>query len=315
MRRALFVLGLAVAIIVLAIVLRGYVRTQPAPQKQTAKPTTTTRPTTAQVAKAPPQQPPEQKAQKPEKKPEKKPEQPPAPKPPTAEQALAKAEKLAGSGKLVEAQKALSKALLSNPADPKAAELKSRLVKLADELYFSRKPSPVSVVHKVASGETLGKIARTHKTTVGLIKRINGLTSDLIVPGQRLKVVPGGFDVEVVKSGFLLTVFKDGVWVREFPVGLGKDGSTPVGEFVAGAKLTNPTYYGNGTPVPFGDKKNNPLGTRWITIQGQYGIHGTWEPDSIGKERSKGCVRMRNEDVEWLFDLVVTGQSKIVLKR
>jgi lipoprotein-anchoring transpeptidase ErfK/SrfK len=69
--------------------------------------------------------------------------------------------------------------------------------------------------------------------------------------------------------------------------------------------------------VPPSDHKNNPLGTRWIPIEGagkDYGIHGTWEPDSIGKESSKGCIRMRNEDVQWLFDLIVAGESKITIK-
>ena len=322
MRRWPFVLALAVAVIVVALVARDYLRTPPAPtatKSETTRPATATKPTTetkpgtiTQAAKPQPQPP---KEQKPEEKPTETAEKPSPPKPPTTEEVLAKADELVKAGKLVEAQKTLSKALLANPDDPKAPEIKARLVKLADELYFSPKPSPVSVTYTVVAGDSLGKIARKHKTTVGLIKRINRLKGDTIRVGQRLKIVPGGFDIEVVKSKFLLTVFKDGVWVREFRVGLGKDGSTPVGEFVAGEKLTNPTYFGNGTPIPFGDKKNNPLGTRWITIQGQYGIHGTWEPDSIGKERSKGCVRMRNEDVEWLFDLVVRGESKIVIKR
>ena len=317
MRRWPFVLALAVAVIVAAVVARGYLRTPSTPtttEPEVAKPASSVKPTTEKKPASAQTSKPEPKVEEKEQ-PKPKTEQSPAPKPLSTGEVIARADELTGAGNLVEAQKALSKALLANPDDPKAPELKARLVKLADELYFSPKPSPVSIVHTVAAGETLGKIAKKHKTTVGLIKRINGLSSDVIRVGQRLKVVPGGFDVEVVKSKFLLTVFKDGVWVREFRVGLGKDGSTPVGEFLAGEKLTNPTYFGNGTPIPFGDKKNNPLGTRWITIEGQYGIHGTWEPDSIGKERSKGCVRMRNEDVEWLFDLVVKGVSKIVIKR
>ncbi len=56
----------------------------------------------------------------------------------------------------------------------------------------------------------------------------------------------------------------------------------------------------------------------WITILGpgdnKYGIHGTWQPDSIGKEMSKGCVRMLNEEIEWLYNLLVSGSSKIVVK-
>jgi lipoprotein-anchoring transpeptidase ErfK/SrfK len=38
-----------------------------------------------------------------------------------------------------------------------------------------------------------------------------------------------------------------------------------------------------------------------------YGIHGTWDKDSIGKAESAGCIRLRNEDVEELFLLVPVG--------
>ena len=44
-----------------------------------------------------------------------------------------------------------------------------------------------------------------------------------------------------------------------------------------------------------------------------YGIHGTVEPESIGKQVTAGCVRMRNEEVEQLYMLIPTGtQVKIV---
>ena len=38
-----------------------------------------------------------------------------------------------------------------------------------------------------------------------------------------------------------------------------------------------------------------------------YGIHGTWEPEGVGERVSQGCVRMRNEDVEVLYDLLPKG--------
>ena len=38
-----------------------------------------------------------------------------------------------------------------------------------------------------------------------------------------------------------------------------------------------------------------------------FGIHCTWEPDTVGKASSAGCVRMKNEDVEELYSLVKEG--------
>jgi hypothetical protein len=40
-----------------------------------------------------------------------------------------------------------------------------------------------------------------------------------------------------------------------------------------------------------------------------YAIHGTDEPDSIGKDNSLGCVRMKRTDLEELFDLVPLGTT------
>jgi lipoprotein-anchoring transpeptidase ErfK/SrfK len=72
-----------------------------------------------------------------------------------------------------------------------------------------------------------------------------------------------------------------------------------------------------------GDDPKNPLGERWIGLTGidghavgkqSYGIHGTIEPDSIGKQASMGCIRMRNEDVEMVFDMLTEGKSVVVVR-
>jgi len=38
-----------------------------------------------------------------------------------------------------------------------------------------------------------------------------------------------------------------------------------------------------------------------------YGIHGTWEPETIGKAASAGCIRLLNSEIEELFNLVPLG--------
>jgi len=308
MRRSWIALGIVVVLIVVAIVLL---------LKSPPRPTTTA---------PPPEEPSKAKATtetpvEPVKQPQtgekaKEVVEPPRKlEPVDADAVLKDADARLEAGKLVEAQAVLSEAILRDPKVKRADEIKARLNKLSDEIFFSDKVyAPFAVAHQVVAGDALVKLATKYRTTIELIRRINGLKSDALRIGQRLKVIPGGFDVAVDKSDFRLTVTKNGIWVREFTVGLGKDGTTPVGAFVAGHKLREPVYFGDGTPIPFGDKKANPLGTRWITIQAEYGIHGTWEPDSMGKEGSKGCVRMLNPDVEWLFDLIVPGNSKIVIR-
>ena len=54
--------------------------------------------------------------------------------------------------------------------------------------------------------------------------------------------------------------------------------------------------------------KSNPLGTRWMGLSAKgYGIHGTNVPSSIGKSASHGCIRMRQSDLEELFEMVDIG--------
>jgi lipoprotein-anchoring transpeptidase ErfK/SrfK len=95
--------------------------------------------------------------------------------------------------------------------------------------------------------------------------------------------------------------------VRTFEVAVGKRSTpSPKGEFRVVSRVQHPTWFGPKKVVPPG--KANPLGTRWLglSLRG-YGIHGTNAPGSIGKSTSHGCIRMRNADVEELFELVPVG--------
>jgi lipoprotein-anchoring transpeptidase ErfK/SrfK len=45
-----------------------------------------------------------------------------------------------------------------------------------------------------------------------------------------------------------------------------------------------------------------------------YGIHGTIDPNSIGKAESRGCIRLRNQDVEEVYDMLAVG-SEVTIRR
>jgi lipoprotein-anchoring transpeptidase ErfK/SrfK len=90
--------------------------------------------------------------------------------------------------------------------------------------------------------------------------------------------------------------------------------TTPIGEFAVREKLENPTYYGPDGMVLEPNDPQNPLGERWIDIGNSFGIHGTIEPESIGRSESAGCVRMRNEDVAEVYDLLTVG-STVTIQR
>ena len=94
-----------------------------------------------------------------------------------------------------------------------------------------------------------------------------------------------------------------------FPVGIGQpDHKTPVGNYTILYKEKNPVWIKPEKPEEKIDSgPDNPLGYRWMQLQDLYGIHGTNKPESIGSYVSKGCIRMKEADVELLYDLVPVG--------
>ena len=115
--------------------------------------------------------------------------------------------------------------------------------------------------------------------------------------------------VAINSASRIMAFYENGVKIAEYPIGLGKVSTpTPVGYFKILTKEINPPWIDPQDPeyiVSSGPE--NPLGYRWMQILGNYGIHGTNRPDSIGGYVSNGCVRMREEDVEKIFDAVEVG--------
>lgn len=104
-----------------------------------------------------------------------------------------------------------------------------------------------------------------------------------------------------------VALFEDGRVVKIYPIAVGKRSTpSPRGSFHIASRVVKPTWYQPGIAVPAGPA--NPLGTRWMGLGFKgYGIHGTNRPRSIGKAASHGCIRMRNQDVEDLFERVEVG--------
>ncbi len=106
-----------------------------------------------------------------------------------------------------------------------------------------------------------------------------------------------------------LRVYDDNRCIAMYPVGVGKIVSkTPAGYYKVVEKIVNPTWTDPGdTSLVIPSGPDNPLGYRWIGIGGNYGIHGTNRPDTVGHYVSNGCVRMVEANVEKVFDMVEVG--------
>ena len=201
-------------------------------------------------------------------------------------------------------------------------EVQKKIETINIEIIFSPILDECSTTYEVQPKDTLIKIAKKFNTTTALIKRANGLSSDTIRLGKKLKVNTCKFSVVVDKSQNLLFLKRADEVVKIYTVSTGKDNSTPTGTFVIDEnKLKNPTWYRTGAVIP-PDSPENILGSRWMGLEivdneGEeakgYGIHGTTEPDQLGKQITLGCVRMRNEDVEELFDIVPRGTEVVII--
>lgn len=105
-------------------------------------------------------------------------------------------------------------------------------------------------------------------------------------------------EIVVDVSTYQLAVVQGDMVIRSYEVGLGGD-RTPEGSFYISEKVRNP----NGTD-------QGVFGSRGMTLSNTlYAIHGTDDPDSIGKDESLGCIRMRKADVEELYDMVPLGTT------
>ena len=128
-----------------------------------------------------------------------------------------------------------------------------------------------------------------------------------VADSQASQIEPARRRVVVSLRDRTLSLVDNGQVVRVFPVAVGAPQTpTPVGTFTITNRIPNPTYYRPGKVI--GPGPSNPLGTRWLGLDVKgYGIHGTDDPRSIGYARSLGCIRLRNEDVEQLFELLRPG--------
>lgn len=130
---------------------------------------------------------------------------------------------------------------------------------------------------------------------------------------------PTGDRIVVDKSDGVLRVFAGDRVVGQFPVTMGSEHDPlPIGNWKITANSYNPKFHYN--PDLFWDAKpgdeaqmlpagpNGPVGVIWMDLTKEhYGIHGTPEPQTIGRTESHGCIRMTNWDAARLSLMVKPG--------
>ncbi len=219
-------------------------------------------------------------------------------------------DQLIAQGEDVEANFQLSNLYWKQPEIRK--QLAERLRAVSYRIYFAPQPHYMDG-YVVQPGDALQNIAKEYDVSWEYLAKLNRTDPKKIRPGQKLKVIRGPFAAVVDLSDMELTIHSHGHFVHAFPIGIGKDNSTPMGTFKVQEKQRDPTYYGPAGVIANDDPKN-PLGEYWLDLGDNYGIHGTIDESLIGKAESNGCIRMKNRDIADVYDLL-TSDSEVLIRR
>jgi len=241
---------------------------------------------------------------------------------------------LEAENRLVEARALYNRALHDRAATPAERHLlRQRLTAINETLVFSPavyEGDPLAQRYTIQPGDSLSVIARKLNLQIDwrFLQRINRIADPRrIRAGQTIKVVRGPFHAVIDKSEHRLDLYAGEadnlLFIRSYRVGLGEHNQTPEGAWIVKprSKLINPHWVNPRTGEVFSaDNPENPIGERWIGLEGidettrpimGIGIHGTIEPDSVGKDASMGCVRLLPGEVDVVYELLVEGVSTV----
>jgi hypothetical protein len=160
------------------------------------------------------------------------------------------------------------------------------------------------------------------------------------------KLLKGPFHAIVRKGIFVLDLYlqrEEGgrylpkTFIRRLPVGLGRNGSTPEGSWLVEAKDgghgKRAVWYPRGAAPVYPTDPNYAFGSKgmWIQLKGiddntrgytEYGIHSTNDPSSIGREGSRGCIRLPDgadprpelDGIDLVFAVLYEGHSTVWIR-
>jgi len=176
--------------------------------------------------------------------------------------------------------------------------------------------------HRITGDETLLDLTRRYDLGyVELVAANPGV--DPWVPGVGTRIVlptahvlpPGpreGIVINLAEQRLYLFDNETGTPLFSFPIGVSREGwATPIGETVVVKKTESPIWYPTKSarledptlPTVVRSGPENPLGTHALYLGWpRYLIHGTNEPDGVGRQVSRGCIRLYPEDIVRLFD-------------
>jgi len=207
---------------------------------------------------------------------------------------------------------------------------KRQLSNLSAKWLFSRTVLPgdnLCSSYMVEPGDQFIILGKKFKVPYKILMQINNISNPKALrAGDTIKIINGPFHCRIYRSAFTMDLYLQDTFVQSFSVGLGKPGmETPTGRWVVkpDGKLISPTWTDPTTGKTYeAQDPDYPLGARWIGLEGVDGaardrtgfaIHGTKNPEEIGTAGSRGCIRLRNDDVKLVYDLLMPGVSQVIV--
>ncbi len=250
------------------------------------------------------------------------------------------AQRMVNQNDRVAARKLLSQTLHNiDPSSADGKRVRDALTEINQVLVFGpvvAPNDPMCEEYKIKSGDSLSRIAsrRELATHWKLIQRVNRIANpSRIRLDQNIKLVRGPFHAVVYKSKHRMDIYHGSpnnpdqwLFITSLNVGLGADNGTPLGVFtISTNKLENPGWVNprNAAERYSPDDPANPIGEYWLGLDGvgQYasltgfGIHGTIDPNSIGDNQSMGCVRLADEDISLVYELLAERVSVVEIRQ
>lgn len=190
--------------------------------------------------------------------------------------------------------------------------------------------------YQVKTDESLPEIARHYDLGFGAITAANpGVDPFIPDPGRRI-VLPTEWILPdaPIRKGIVINIAEMRLFVyyrdrspivMTFPIGIGDEGKeTPVGAFTVIEKISNPAWH-----VPESIRKErpdlpavvppgpeNPMGSHALRLSNPTVlIHGTNRPWGIGARVSHGCIRLYQEDIARLFEMIQRGTPVTIVNQ
>jgi LysM repeat protein len=235
-----------------------------------------------------------------------------------------------GPQQIITARDKLNEMLTAPMSDKQQTFIKQQLTELSSEWLFSRQvhaSDTLCELYEVQVGDMFRKIAKKCKVPYEFLMRINNISDPRSLrAGDTIKIINGPFNCRINRSTFTMDLYLQDTYVRSFTVGLGRPSmETPTGCWLvkSDGKLIQPTWTDPETGKTYqAHDPDYPLGERWIGLEGIEGeakgrtgfaVHGTKNPEEIGKAVSRGCIRLDNEDVILMYDLLMPGSSQVLV--